>query len=94
MTATPFALVSVKDRNQVFAYGLDIVLPSGRDVIVFRKEANGRNLVGVHDSVEAARRRYSAITPLELVWEPGCRCCLCVNGDDSCALDGTCSSHL
>jgi hypothetical protein len=70
MTATPFALVSSEDRTEVFAYGLDIDLESGRDVITFRREADGRTLFTVHGSVEEAWRRFSVVTPLELVWEP------------------------
>lgn len=30
MTATPFSLVSAEDPGKIFAYGLDIDLPSGR----------------------------------------------------------------
>jgi uncharacterized protein (UPF0548 family) len=70
VTATPFALVSAEDENLVFAYGLDIDMPSGREVVTFRRDSNGQSMFGVHQSVEAARRRFSAITPLELVWEP------------------------
>jgi hypothetical protein len=69
VTATPFALVCAEDRTKIFAYGLDIDLPSGRDVITFRRESDGRNMFAVHQSVEAARQRFSVITPLELVWE-------------------------
>jgi hypothetical protein len=74
MTATPFALVSAEDHDQIFAYGLDIDLPSGRDIVTFRRDSTGQSVFGIHDSVEAARRRVSIITPLELVWESGCRC--------------------
>lgn len=91
MTATPFALVSAGDRDKIFAYGLDIDLPSGRDVVTFRREVDGRKTFAVHESVEAARRRFGVVTPLELVWEPSCRCCLCVKGEESCELDGACS---
>ncbi|GAB3446038.1 hypothetical protein [Actinophytocola sediminis] len=94
MTATPFALVSAADHDQVFAYGLDIDLPSGRDVVTFRRGPDGRTMFGVHKSVETARQRFSIVTPLELVWEPSCRCCLCVTGDESCDEDGACSSRL
>jgi uncharacterized protein (UPF0548 family) len=76
MTATPFALVSTEDRDKVFAYGLDIDLPSGRDVITFRRGADGQTMFSVHGSVEAAQRRFNMVTPVDLVWEPACRCCL------------------
>lgn len=94
MTATPFALVSVEDRGKIFAYGLDIDLPSGRDVITFRRDSDGRSMFAVHQSVETARRRFSVVTPVELVWEPSCRCCLCVAGNESCDEDGACSRNL
>lgn len=94
MTATPFALVSAEDRNKIVAFGLDIDLPSGRDVVTFRRETGGQSTFGVHRSVEAARVRFSLVTPVEVVWEPGCRCCLCVNGEENCDLDASCSSHL
>jgi hypothetical protein len=70
VTATPFCLVSAEDPDQVFAYGLDIDLPSGRDVITFRRDTNGRTVFGVHDSPEAARQRFSLTVPLELEWIP------------------------
>ena len=75
MNAIPFALVSVEDRSKIVAYGLDIDLPSGRDVVTFRREAGGQHTVSVHQSVERACDRYSVLTPLELVWEPDCRSC-------------------
>lgn len=93
MAATPFSLVSSEDHSRIFAYGLDIDLPSGREVITFRRDSNGQGMFGVHRSVESARDRFSIITPLELVWEPGCRCCLCIRGDEECELDGACSNH-
>ncbi|GAB3461217.1 hypothetical protein [Actinophytocola sediminis] len=70
MTATPFAIVSTEDRTKIFAYGLDIDLPSGRDVITFRREPDGRAMFAVHRSVESARRRFGTVTPVELIWEP------------------------
>lgn len=73
MTATPFALVSAGDQNQIFAYGLDIDLPSGRSVITFRRESDGQQVFGTHRSAESARQRFSMVTPLELVWE-SCPC--------------------
>ncbi|WP_460406063.1 hypothetical protein [Actinophytocola sediminis] len=90
---TPFALVSAQDRRLIFAFGMDIDLPSGREVITFRREASGKSTFGVYGSAEAARRRFSMITPLELVWEPGCRCCLCVAEEESCGRDGTCANN-
>lgn len=74
MTATPFALVSTEDRNKVLVYGLDIDLPSGHEVITFRRDPTGHTMFGVHQSVESARRRFSVLTPVELVWETGCSC--------------------
>jgi hypothetical protein len=74
VTATPFALVSAEDRDEVFAYGLDIDLPSGREVVTFRRDISGLSVFGTHQSAEAAQKRFSAITPLELIWEPGHRC--------------------
>ncbi|OLF11142.1 hypothetical protein BLA60_14235 [Actinophytocola xinjiangensis] len=74
MTATPFALVSTEDPDKVFAYGLDIDLPSGRNVVTFRREPTGQKLFATHESVESARRRFSVITPLDLVWETHCGC--------------------
>jgi hypothetical protein len=74
MTATPFALVSAEDHDKIFAYGLDIDLPSGRDVVIFRRDSTGRSIFGVHASVEAARQRFDVTTPLKLVWEHSCRC--------------------
>lgn len=71
MTATPFALVNPDDRNMIYAYGLDIDLPSGRDVITFRRDHAGHSMFSLHSSVEAAHRRFSTITPLELVWDCG-----------------------
>jgi hypothetical protein len=91
MTATPFALVSAVDRDKIYAYGLDIDLASGREVVTFRREVDGRKVFAVHRSVESARRRFSVVTPLELVWEPSCRCCLCVKDEEFCELDGSCS---
>ncbi|HEX2133397.1 MAG TPA: hypothetical protein VHH15_17755 [Actinophytocola sp.] len=73
MTAIPFALVIAEDHDKVFAYGLDIALTSGREVITFRRDSDGRSLFGTHQSAEAARRRFSSVTPLDLVWEPACR---------------------
>jgi uncharacterized protein (UPF0548 family) len=70
VTATLFALVSAEDHTQIFAYGLDIDLPSGREVITYRRDQAGHSMFGVHQSMEAARRRFSMITPLDLVWEP------------------------
>ncbi|GAB3438871.1 hypothetical protein [Actinophytocola sediminis] len=70
MTAIAFALVSSENQDKIFAYGLEIDLPTGRDVITFRREADGQTMFGMHQSVESARQRYSAVTPLELVWEP------------------------
>jgi hypothetical protein len=69
MTATPFALVCVADRDKVLAYGMEIELASGREVVTFRRESNGQTMFGVHQSVEAACRRFNGITPVELVWE-------------------------
>lgn len=74
MTATPFSLVSAEDHDKVFAFGLDIELPSGREVITFRREADGRTAFGIHESPEAARQRFSRLVPLDLVWEVTCRC--------------------
>lgn len=88
MPAVPFALVSIEDRNRIFAFGLDIDLPS--EVITFRREADGRTTFGVHESAESARRRFSHVTPLELRWDPGCRCCLCATGEEPCEQDGAC----
>lgn len=94
MTAMPFALVSAEDRTRIFAYGLDIALGSSRDVITFRRDSNGHTMFAVHQSVESALMRFSTITPLELVWQPSCRCCLCVTGQETCELDDTCANHL
>ncbi|OLF05870.1 hypothetical protein BLA60_34380 [Actinophytocola xinjiangensis] len=69
MTAIPFALVSAEDRDRVVAYGLDIELASGRDVVTFRRDGDGRSTVTVHRSVEDAVRRYQGLTPVELEWE-------------------------
>lgn len=69
MAATPFALVCAEDHTQVFAYGLDIDLPSGREVITFRRDHSGHGMFGIHESVESARQRFSGIVPLELVWD-------------------------
>jgi hypothetical protein len=73
MTATPFALVSAEDNSRILAYGLDIDLPSGRDVITYRRDSDGRNLFTVHQSMESARRRYNRITPVDLSWAPTSR---------------------
>ncbi|WP_460392753.1 hypothetical protein [Actinophytocola sediminis] len=62
--------MSAENRDQIFAYGLDIDLPSGREVVTFRRDHTGHSMFGVHQSVESARRRFSVVTPLELVWEP------------------------
>jgi uncharacterized protein (UPF0548 family) len=70
VTATPFALVNADDHTEVFAYGLDIDLPSGREVITYRRDQGGHGMFGVHQTPEAARRRFSMIAPLDLVWEP------------------------
>jgi uncharacterized protein (UPF0548 family) len=69
VTAVPFALVSAEDHTKVFAYGLDIDLPSGREVITFRRDHAGHSMFGIHESVESACRRFSGIAPLELVWD-------------------------
>lgn len=74
MTATAFALVSAENRQKIFAYGLDIDLPSGREVVTFRRDGSGHSTFGIHSSAEAARARFSLVTPVELVWEAGCRC--------------------
>lgn len=74
MPAIPFALVSADDPAKIFAYGLDIELASGREAVTFRREANGQSMFGVHNSAESAQRRFSLVTPLELVWEPDCHC--------------------
>lgn len=71
MTAIPFALVSAADPSRIFAYGLDIDLPSGREVITFRRDAGGQSMFGVHNSPESAQQRFSMVTPLELTWETG-----------------------
>jgi hypothetical protein len=93
MTATPFALISTEDRSKIFAFGLDIDLPSGREVITFRRDPTGRSMFGVHQSAESARQRFSIITPLELVWQPDCRCRLRPT-EDNPGNDGTCSPGL
>jgi uncharacterized protein (UPF0548 family) len=69
MTAIPFALVSADNHDKVFAYGLDIELDSGWEVVTFRRNPGGKALFGVHQSVESARRRFSTVTPLEILWE-------------------------
>ena len=69
MTAAAFSLVSADDHDKVFAFGIDIDLPSGREAITFRREADGRTVFGVHESAEAARLRFSRLVPLDLVWE-------------------------
>lgn len=74
MTAVPFALVSAEDHTRIFAYGLDIDLPSGHEVVTFRRDGTGHSIFGIHTSVETALLRFSAVAPLELVWEPECRC--------------------
>jgi hypothetical protein len=74
VTATPFSLVSAEDHDMVFAYGLDIDLPSGHEVITFRRDSTGRSLFGVHQSVESAHRRFSAVAPMDLIWENNCLC--------------------
>jgi hypothetical protein len=74
VTATSFTLVTAEDPDHVFAFGLDIDLPSGRDVITFRRDADGRAVFGVHDSPEAARKRFSLVVPLELRLGAICRC--------------------
>jgi uncharacterized protein (UPF0548 family) len=74
VTATPFALVSAEDRARIFAYGLDIDLASGHEVVTFRRDGSGHSMFGVHGSVETALLRFSTVTPLELIWGPGCRC--------------------
>ncbi|OLF12726.1 hypothetical protein BLA60_05460 [Actinophytocola xinjiangensis] len=89
MTVTPFALVNPDDQRMVFAYGMDIELPSGREAVTFRREASGQPMIGVHGSAEAAHRRFSMVTPLDLIWEPGCRCCLCFTTGQPCD-DTTC----
>lgn len=68
MNAIPFAIVSAEDRTKIVAYGLDIELASGRDVVTFRRDSDGRSMFSVHQSVESARLRFSALTPVELVW--------------------------
>jgi hypothetical protein len=74
VTAVPFALVSAEDRTRIFAYGLDIDLPFGHEVVTFRRDGTGHSTFGVHESVETALLRFNTVTPLELVWEPGCSC--------------------
>lgn len=74
MTATPFALVSAEDRSRIVAYGLEIELASGRDVVTFRRDGDGPGAFGAHRSIEAAVRRYAVLTPVELEWDTGCRC--------------------
>jgi len=74
VTATPFALVSAEDRSRIVAYGLDIELDSGRDVVTFRRDGDGPGTFGAHRSIDSAMRRYALLTPVELEWDTGCRC--------------------
>lgn len=74
MSVIPFSLVSAEDPDKVFAYGIDIELLSGREVVVFRRDPGGQAMFGIHQSAESALRRYNLITPLELVWETDCLC--------------------
>lgn len=65
-----FTLVSAEDRSRVFAYGISITGDSGDEAVTYRREPDsGQTLFGVHSCAEAARTRYSMVTPLDLVWE-------------------------
>jgi hypothetical protein len=66
-----FHLVSAEDHNKIFAFGISITGGKRDEAVVYRRDpSSGRTLFGVHGSAEAARSRYSAITPLDLVWPP------------------------
>ena len=71
MESALFHLVSAEDHSKVFAFGISITGDTGAEAVVYRRDpGSGHTLFGVHDSAEAARNRYSMITPLELVWQP------------------------
>ena len=69
MESVPFTLVSSEDHSKVFAYGLEIRTGTKVDeAVTYRRDPqSGHTMFGVHTSAEAARGRFSMITPLDLV---------------------------
>ncbi|MCT2587073.1 hypothetical protein [Actinophytocola gossypii] len=65
-----FTLVSADDPTLVFAWGMQVSEPDRRTAVVWRREPDGQDILGLHASADAARERFSLVTPLDLVWEP------------------------
>ena len=73
MRAQAFSLVSIDNPTAIVAFGLAVLKNDGENevAITYRRDADGRDLIGQHSSVEAARMLYDRITPVTLTWERG-----------------------
>ncbi|MFD9733890.1 hypothetical protein [Umezawaea sp. NPDC059074] len=69
MEATLFALVT--DEAELFAFGMEITNGDHTEAVVYRRDPDTRKtMFGVHDSAERAKRHYSRMVPVDILWAP------------------------
>jgi hypothetical protein len=69
MEATLFALVT--DEATLFAFGMEIVDGDHTEAVVYRRDPETRKtMFGIHDSAERAKRHYSRMVPVDVLWAP------------------------
>lgn len=62
-----FFLTSADDDTQIIAWGMEITGPEETEAITFRRDPHTRETqFGVHDSAEAALKRYQRMVPANL----------------------------
>jgi hypothetical protein len=65
-----FTLVSEKDENQIFAWGIEIYDGAKVEAVIYRRDRARRAMFGVHASAEAAKHRFSQLyAPMVVNWE-------------------------
>jgi hypothetical protein len=70
-----FTLVSEKDENQVFAWGIEIYDGDNVEAVIYRRDRARRAMFGVHASAEAAKNRFSQLyAPMVVNWEDDFEC--------------------
>jgi len=70
MHAELFSLVDATNEAKVFAWGIEIVTSDDQEAVIYRRDPDsGQATFGKHLSAEAARARWSCVTPLRVVWE-------------------------